>query len=73
MPEENEFHEQREGTSFSNIREIDVIEHLCQQIESAWVPRVANGEPKKEIAVITFYGAQLEKLMNACNLNFFLR
>jgi len=62
MPEENEFQEQREGTSFSNIREIDVIEHLCQQIESAWVPRVANGEPKKEIAVITFYGAQLRKI-----------
>ncbi len=62
MPRENEFEEIREGTSLSNIREIDVIESLCQQIESAWACRVANGEPKKEIAVITFYGAQLRKI-----------
>ena len=62
MPNQNEFQEQREGTSLSNIREIDVIERLCQQIESAWSNRVANGEPKKEIAVITFYGAQLRKI-----------
>ncbi|WP_320073112.1 AAA domain-containing protein [Nostoc sp. MG11] len=61
MPSENEFQEQREGTSFSNIREIDVIENLCQQFESAWASRVANGA-KKEIAVITFYGAQLRKI-----------
>ena len=62
MPNQNEFQELREGTSLSNIREIDVIERLCQQIESAWTSRVANGEPKKEIAVITFYGAQLRKI-----------
>ncbi len=62
MPTDNEFQEQREGTSFSNIQEIDVIESLCQQIENSWVARVANGEPKKEIAVITFYGAQLRKI-----------
>jgi KaiC/GvpD/RAD55 family RecA-like ATPase len=61
-PIENEFQEQREGTSFFNIREIDIIELLCQQIESAWASRVINGEPKKEIAVITFYGAQLRKI-----------
>lgn len=62
IPGENEFQEQREGTSFFNIREIDVIELLCQQFESVWASRVANGEPKKEIAVITFYGAQLRKI-----------
>ncbi|WP_348535390.1 AAA domain-containing protein [Komarekiella delphini-convector] len=62
MPGEKEFQEQREGTSFSNIREIDVIEHLCQQFENTWISKVANGEPKKEIAVITFYGAQLRKI-----------
>ncbi len=61
-PAENEFQEQREGTSFYNIQEIDVIERLCQQIESAWASRVINGELKKEIAVITFYGAQLRKI-----------
>jgi DNA polymerase III delta prime subunit len=62
MPAENEFQEQREGTSFFNIQEIDAIERLCQQMENAWAARVANGEPKKEIAVITFYGAQLRKI-----------
>lgn len=62
MPTENEFQEQREGTSFLNIQEIDVIENLCNQIENSWSSRVANGEAKKEIAVITFYGAQLRKI-----------
>ncbi|KAB8317932.1 AAA family ATPase [Tolypothrix campylonemoides VB511288] len=62
MPAENDFQEQREGTSFFNIQEIDAIELLCQQMENAWAARVANGEPKKEIAVITFYGAQLRKI-----------
>jgi RecA/RadA recombinase len=61
-PVENEFQEQREGTSFVNTREVDIIECLCQQIESIWSARVANGELKKEIAVITFYGAQLRKI-----------
>lgn len=62
MPAENQFQEQREGTSFFNLAEIDAIELLCQQMENAWAARVANGEPKKEIAVITFYGAQLRKI-----------
>jgi DNA replication protein DnaC len=62
MPQQEEFAERREGTSFSNIKEIDVIERLCQQIDTAWTSKVANGEPKKEIAVITFYGAQLRKI-----------
>ncbi|MEA5617609.1 AAA domain-containing protein [Cronbergia sp. UHCC 0137] len=62
MPGENEFKEERQGTSFLNIPEVDVIERLCQQFETVWSGRVANGEPKKEIAVITFYGAQLRKL-----------
>lgn len=62
MPREQEFQEERENTSFSNVREIDVIERLCQQFENTWAAKVANGEPKKEIAVITFYGAQLRKI-----------
>ncbi len=61
-PIENQFLEQRNGTSYFNIPEIDAIEHLCQQFESIWASKVANGEPKKEIAVITFYGAQLRKI-----------
>ncbi len=62
MPREDEFKEERERTSFFNRREIDVIERLCQQLETIWKSKVANGEPKKEIAVITFYGAQLRKI-----------
>ncbi|MDP5018142.1 MAG: AAA domain-containing protein, partial [Dolichospermum sp.] len=62
MPRENEFQEERNGTSFFNTKEIDVIESICQQFEQVWVHKVANGEPKKEIAVITFYGAQLRKI-----------
>jgi hypothetical protein len=62
MPQKTEFQEQREGTSFLNIQEIDVIENICQQFEYVWSSRVANGEAQKEIAVITFYGAQLRKI-----------
>ncbi|BDI16263.1 hypothetical protein ANSO36C_20650 [Nostoc cf. commune SO-36] len=61
-PIENQFLEQRNGTSYFNTQEIDAIERLCQQFETTWASRVANGEPKKEIAVITFYGAQLRKI-----------
>ncbi|MFW9259023.1 translation initiation factor IF-2 N-terminal domain-containing protein [Nostoc sp. CALU 546] len=61
-PIENQFLEQRNGTSYFNTQEIDAIEHLCQQFETTWASKVANGEPKKEIAVITFYGAQLRKI-----------
>ncbi|MBN3925330.1 translation initiation factor IF-2 N-terminal domain-containing protein [Nostoc sp. NMS4] len=61
-PIENQFLEQRNGTSYFNTLEIDAIERLCQQFENTWASKVANGEPKKEIAVITFYGAQLRKI-----------
>jgi DNA polymerase III delta prime subunit len=61
-PIENQFLEQRNGTSYFNTPEIDAIERLCQQFETTWASRVADGEPKKEIAVITFYGAQLRKI-----------
>ncbi len=62
IPGVNEFKEEYKGTSFFNILEIDAIQSLCQQFESTWASRVANGQPKKEIAVITFYGAQLRKI-----------
>ncbi|MBN4000419.1 translation initiation factor IF-2 N-terminal domain-containing protein [Nostoc sp. LPT] len=61
-PIENQFLEQRNGTSYFNTPEIDAIERLCHQFEKTWTSKVANGEPKKEIAVITFYGAQLRKI-----------
>jgi len=61
-PIEKKFLEERSGTSYFNTPEIDAIERLCQQFEKTWASKVANGEPKKEIAVITFYGAQLRKI-----------
>ncbi|MEH2169370.1 MAG: translation initiation factor IF-2 N-terminal domain-containing protein [Nostoc sp.] len=61
-PIENQFLEQRNGTSYFNTPEIDAIERLCHQFEKTWASKVANGEPKKQIAVITFYGAQLRKI-----------
>ncbi|HLP92133.1 MAG TPA: AAA domain-containing protein [Nostocaceae cyanobacterium] len=62
MPQKKEFFEESSGTSFFNIQEIDVIESLCQEFEHIWSLQVANGAAKKEIAVITFYGAQLRKI-----------
>ncbi len=59
MPLEDGFEERQEGTSKANIKEVDAIEHLCQQMEAAWFPKVADGNPRKEIGIITFYGAQL--------------
>ncbi|MEH1891227.1 MAG: translation initiation factor IF-2 N-terminal domain-containing protein [Nostoc sp.] len=70
-PIENQFLEQRNGTSYFNTQEIDAIERLCQQFESTWASKVANGEPKKEIAVITFYGAQLRKIDERLQSKFF--
>ncbi|MEH2069575.1 MAG: translation initiation factor IF-2 N-terminal domain-containing protein [Nostoc sp.] len=61
-PIENKFLEERHGTSYFNTLEIDIIERICQQFEKTWADKVANAEPKKEIAVITFYGAQLRKI-----------
>ncbi len=61
-PQVDEFKEESIRTSYFNTKEIDAIECLCKQFENTWDSRVANGEPKKEIAVITFYGAQLRKI-----------
>lgn len=62
MPRDKEFEEQRENTSFSNPHEIDIIASLCQQFEDTWAAKIAKGEAKKQIAVITFYNAQLRKI-----------
>ncbi len=64
MPLQEEFREQKQGTSPFNVREVDVIERLCQQLEAAWAPKIARGEPRKEIGIITFYLAQLELIEN---------
>lgn len=62
IPRETEFQEQQENTSYFNLREVDIIERLCQQFQQTWADKITEGAPKKEIAVITFYGAQLKKL-----------
>jgi DNA polymerase III delta prime subunit len=62
MPVEQGFEEQREGTSFFNTREIDAIDAMCQEMEDVWSPKVAEGKPRKEIGIITFYGAQLRRI-----------
>ena len=59
MPQEPSFAEQPEGTSRYNLKEVEAIDILCEQMEDVWSLKVARGEPKKEIGIITFYGAQL--------------
>ncbi|KAF3890513.1 MULTISPECIES: AAA domain-containing protein [Nostocales] len=61
-PAEQGFAEQREGTSRFNAREVDIIEKLCEQMEKAWFSKVADGQPQKEIGIITFYSAQLRAI-----------
>jgi DNA polymerase III delta prime subunit len=56
------FQEEKQGTSRLNVKEIDAIELLCDQMEAAWRPKCAIGEPPKEIGIITFYGAQLNAI-----------
>jgi RecA/RadA recombinase len=55
-----EFREQQDGTSVINEKEIEVIEKICQQFEQTWSVRVNQGQPRKEIGIITFYGRQLK-------------
>ncbi|MEG4248336.1 AAA domain-containing protein [Microcoleus sp. Pol10D4] len=62
MPQEQSFQEQLEGTSRYNLKEIDAIDILCEQMEDVWSLKVAEGQPKKEIGIITFYGAQLRRI-----------
>ncbi|GAA6623125.1 AAA domain-containing protein [Scytonema sp. NUACC26] len=61
-PVEQGFAEQREGTSRFNTREVDIIEKLCEQMERAWFPKVADGQLQKEVGIITFYSAQLRAI-----------
>src|SRR6476469_2437774 len=62
MPQEHSFEEQVDGTSRYNLKEIDAIDILCEQMEDVWSLKVAEGQPKKEIGIITFYGAQLRRI-----------
>ena len=59
IPSKRNFRERQVGTSYENDKEVASIENLCEQMNQSWAKKVANGEPKKEIGIITFYGAQL--------------
>ncbi|MBD1217331.1 MAG: AAA family ATPase [Aphanizomenon flos-aquae Clear-A1] len=71
MPLKREYIEQRQGTSRYNQKEIECIKKLCQQMDDDWAEKVAAGEPKKEIGIITFYGAQLGKIREMLSRNTF--
>ncbi|MCC5669620.1 AAA family ATPase [Nostoc sp. CHAB 5784] len=71
IPTGREFHERRDGTSYYNDVEIRKIKALCKQMEESWVPKVAQGLPKKEIGIITFYGAQLRRIESCFSANNF--
>jgi DNA polymerase III delta prime subunit len=62
LPQEQSFQEQLEGTSRYNLKEVEAIDILCEQMEEVWSLKVAEGQPKKEIGIITFYGAQLRRI-----------
>ncbi|BDT12330.1 DEAD/DEAH box helicase [Arthrospira platensis] len=59
IPASANFREQRIGTSYQNEKEVICIQKICENINKIWADKVANGQPKKEIGIITFYGAQL--------------
>ncbi|TAD80747.1 MAG: DNA helicase, partial [Oscillatoriales cyanobacterium] len=58
------FEEEKNGTSRLNMKEVDAIERLCEEMEIAWHSKIADGEPPKEIGIITFYGAQLRLIQD---------
>ncbi|QBD82815.1 hypothetical protein EPA93_45380 [Ktedonosporobacter rubrisoli] len=58
----NSFGEEAEGTSYKNQREMEIIIKICEELQRLWAPKRAAGIKKKEIGIITFYGAQLALL-----------
>ncbi len=56
--------EARFGTTFANLAELDIIEAILDQLDTAWASKVAAGSKRKQVAVITFYGAQVRELRN---------
>ena len=71
MPQSGVFQENGQGTSYYNEQEINKIESLCQQMEESWSAKVAEGQPRKEIGIITFYGAQLKRIKTRIGNNRF--
>lgn len=71
IPLDRKFGEKQDGTSYYNEVEINKIKILCEQMEQSWASKVANGAPKKEIGIITFYGSQLKRIEKAFPRNRF--
>ncbi|MGD1698768.1 AAA domain-containing protein [Dapis sp. BLCC M229] len=67
MPQLENFIEQKEGTSPFNEKEVDVIEKLCTEMEKSWSVKIAEGLPRKELGIITFYNAQLRLIESRIN------
>ncbi len=67
MPQAESFIEQKEGTSPFNEKEVDVIEKLCAEMEKSWSGKIADGLPRKELGIITFYNAQLRLIESRIN------
>lgn len=62
MPQNPTFAERKEGTSFINPKEIDAIEQLCVEMDATWSNKISQGYAAKEIGIITFYRAQLNRI-----------
>jgi superfamily I DNA and/or RNA helicase len=60
-PNTANYYEVQDGSSFANPQEVDLIEKLLDQMNTAWQPHAAAGEPPKEVGVITFYMAQFNR------------
>ena len=67
MPQSENFIEQKEGTSPFNEKEIDAIEKICAEMEKCWSVKIADGLPRKELGIITFYNAQLRLIESRIN------
>jgi hypothetical protein len=62
-PRDEDYFETKEGFTYSNPSEIEIIEQLLQQMNKAWLPYYMEGNPnpRKEVGIITFYMGQLAK------------
>ncbi len=64
-PMDRQFQEKKIGTTYSNARELDIIEKIVGELDAAW-QAARSDRPKKQVGVITFYAAQtgdLEKML----------
>ena len=57
-------YEEKVGTSYRNLRELEIIEKIVGNLDRAWGAERDRdpSKPRKEVAVITFYAAQANEL-----------